>query len=131
MGFEVSSTEEERIHLVAEQGGKEVRLVHILRQPTTSQLHAFSRMQSEFEFRRRKASLRKSPAEGNEWLWGQIIVRVEGYTIGGEELTPNMEGWKAQVPIPHKVEAVAAMSAVATEDEEELGKNLLAPSGDS
>ena len=131
MGFEVSSTEEERIHLVAEQGGKEVRLVHVLRQPTTVQLHTFSRMQSEFEFRRRKASLKKSPAEGNEWLWDQIVVCVEGYTIEGQELTPNMEGWKDKVPLPHKVEAVAAMTAVAAEDEEELGKNSEPPSGGS
>ena len=130
MAFEVSSTAEERINLVAEQGGKEVRLVHILMQPTTSQLHTYSRMQSEFEFRRRKASLKKSPSEGNEWLWEQIAVRVEGYTIEGEELTPDVPDWKSHVPLPHKVEAVAAMTAVAAEDEEELGKNLLAPSAE-
>ena len=131
MSYEVSCWQETRIHLVAERGGEEHRLVHVLREPAASELRTYSRMRSEFEVRRGKAALRRSPAEADEWLWDQTAVRVEGYTIEGKELTPEISEWKSHVPLLHKVEAVAASSAVAAEDQEELGKNLLAPSGAS
>lgn len=131
MGFEVSASGEERIKLVAERGGVEHTLVHVLRQPTASELRTYSRMRSEVEVRRRRASLKHSPAEADEWLWGRIAVRVEGYTVEGRELTSDVPEWKSLVPLLHKVEAVSAVCAVAADEEEELGKGSRPSSGKS
>lgn len=131
MGFEVSASGEERIKLVAERGGVEHTLVHVLRQPTASELRTYSRMRSEVEVRRRRASLKHSPAEADEWLWAQIAVRVEGYTVEGRELTSDVPEWKSLVPLLHKVEAVSAVCAVAADEEEELGKGSRPSSGKS
>lgn len=131
MGFEVSASGEERIKLVAERGGVEHTLVHVLRQPTASELRTYSRMRSEVEVRRRRASLKHSPAEADEWLWAQIAVRVEGYTVEGRELTSDVPEWKSLVPLLHKVEAVSAVCAVAADEEEELGKGSRPSSGAS
>ncbi|MFQ6672930.1 MAG: hypothetical protein ACE5KY_06490 [Candidatus Tectimicrobiota bacterium] len=123
MGFEVRSAEATTVTLVAEQGGLEHRLVHTLRQPTTSELYTYSRMRSELELRGRKASLKRPPAEADAWLWDQIAQEVEGYTLDGRHLTPEVPEWQSHVPLLHKVEAVAAISDVAAEGEE-LEKNL-------
>lgn len=129
MGFEVSASGEERIKLVAERGGVEHTLVHVLGQPTASELRTYSRMRSEVEVRRRRASLKHSPAEADEWLWSQIAVNVEGYTIDGKPLDASRVDWKDHVPLLHKVEAVSAVCAVAADEEEELGKGSRPSSG--
>ena len=131
MGFEVRASEESKVTLVAEQGGVEHTLVHVLGQPTASELRNYSRMRSEVEVRRRRASLKHSPAEADEWLWDQIAVRVEGYTVEGRELTSDVPEWKSLVPLLHKVEAVSAMCAVAADEDEELGKGSRPSSGAS
>lgn len=131
MGFEVSAEGEERIKLVAEKGGVEHTLVHVLRQPTASQLRAYSKRRSEVEVRRRgKVSMKNSPAEVDEWLWNQIAVNVEGYTIDGAPLDSSRDNWKDHVPLLHKVEAVTALSDVAVDDEDPV-KNSHQPSAES
>lgn len=130
MGFDVSAGGEERVTLVAERGGREYTLIHVLRQPTASELRKYSKDRSELELRRRKASLKRSPAEVDEWLWNQIAVQVEGYTIDGSPLDSTRPDWKDHVPLLHKVEAITALSDVAVDDEEAV-KNSDQPSGDS
>jgi hypothetical protein len=130
VGFEVRTSQESRVTLIAEQGGVEHTLVHVLRQPTASELRDYSRMRSEVEVRRRRAALKRSPAEADEWLWDQIALCVEGYTVEGRNLTADMPEWKSLVPLLHKVEAVASVCAVAADEDEELGKES-SPSSDA
>jgi hypothetical protein len=131
MGFEVSAGGEERIKLVAEKGGVEYTLVHVLRQPTASELRTYSKRRSEVDVRRRrKISMKNSPAEVDEWLWNQVAIEVEGYTIDGAPLDASQADWKDHVPLLHKVEAVTALSDVAVEDEDPV-KNSHQPSAES
>ena len=130
MGFEVSAGGEERIKLVAEKGGVEYALFHVLRQPTATELRAYSKRRSEVNLRRRKVSMKNSPAEIDEWLWNQVAVNVEGYTIDGVALDSSRADWKDHVPLLHKVEAVTALSDVAVDDEEPA-KNSERPSAKS
>lgn len=131
MSFDVTPGGEERITLVAEKGGVEHTIVHVLREPTSSELRRYSKMRSEFSVRRRSASLKKTPLEADEWLWGVIAVNVEGYTIDGAVLDATRSDWKDHVPPHHKVEAVAALVSVAVEDEEDKVKNSDQPSAES
>lgn len=130
MGFDVSAGGEERVTLVAERGGVEYKLVHVLRQPTASQLRKYSKDRSELELRRRKALLKRSPAEVDEWLWSQVAVNVEGYTIDGKPLDASRADWKDHVPLIHKVEAISALHEVAVDDEDPV-KNSHQPSTES
>ncbi|MDA2916446.1 hypothetical protein MYX64_06355 [Nitrospinae bacterium AH_259_B05_G02_I21] len=131
-GFEVSAGGEERIKLVAEKGGVEYTLFHVLRQPTASELRTYSKRRSEVNVRRRgKVSMKNSPAEIDEWLWNQVAVNVEGYTINGLPLDAEQPDWKDHVPLLHKVEAVTALSDVAVDDEEGPVKNSRQPSAES
>jgi len=131
MGFEVSASGEERIKLVAEKGGVEYALFHVLRQPTASELRTYSKKRSEVTvLRRGKVSMKSSPAEIDEWLWNQVAVNVEGYTIDGVALDSSRADWKDHVPLLHKVEAVTALSDVAVDDEEPV-KNSHQPSTES
>ena len=75
--------------------------------------------------------MKTSPAGIDEWLWNQVAVNVEGYTLDGKPLDASRADWKDHVPLLHKVEAVTALSDVAVDDEEEPVKNSERPSAES
>jgi len=118
-GFDIG-VKENRITLSTKQGDKEIKVVHIMREPSAKELKEYNRLSSGLTFKRRKTEWRDNSVEGMCWLWEQVILRIEGYQSEDQPFTENSsEDWKDYIPASHKVEAVRELTTVFSEEEEQ------------
>ncbi len=116
------------VPLKAKQGEAMVRLVHVLRPASSSELKEYNRLQSETEIKRRKVKFKGSSLDAAEYLWNKTIRRIEGYSFNGKPLMEE-ENWQAMVPLMHKEtairEAFGEVYAESDEDDDQEGEREL------
>lgn len=99
----------ECMYKVAEtRGSRKVTVRHFFRLPAFQDWVDYFKGVSELGLSRGKETFEVSDniQTKNEDLWKQLIVRVEGYKVGGVELM-DKDNWQEQVPLPHKLQAIS------------------------
>ena len=100
------------VRLAAEQKGKVYSLKHHLRVPTAKQWKEYQGNTSKLKAGGREPDLKDHTLAAREKLWGEIVVRVEGYIKGGKPLACEGEDWKRRVWVIHKGLAISELIKV-------------------
>jgi len=128
MGFDVDQNEE-RIAFTVERSGEEIHLAHVFRTPNAEELIAHRRELSSVKGGGRKVLFVDNTVPAQLKLWSKIVLRVEGYTAGENDLMDD-GGWRDRVPPLHKTIAVTLLTEYYKAEEEEEAKNSPTLSGD-
>jgi hypothetical protein len=103
--FEVSG--DYRVDIQARDGrGRIHQVAHCFRPAGKEELLEYERRLPRQEFTRGGPIRVGSVTDAQLYLWDQLIVRVEGYTISNEDLMTRPD-WKDLVPLEHRTVAVA------------------------
>jgi len=110
----------ERMYKVSEtRGNRKVVVKHFFRLPTLQDWERYFRGTSQLGLSRGKGTLELSASieERQLELWNALIIRVEGYSVGGEPLMEK-ENWRDLIPVDHKNNALNGFITAWVPDEE-------------
>ena len=115
-GFRVG-LKERKVILVATQDGEQYRLIHILKQPASSDWIEFERAKASISVKRGVAKVEGTLLEAKAALYDKLIISVEGYygEKGQNPINCDVIGWKEFIPIIHKTEVIDTFGMVSHE----------------
>jgi len=99
------------------RGDQKFILKHVFRPPTFEDWVEYHRGTSQLGLSKGKDIVEMSNVrqERDEWLWEQLIVRVEGYLWKGKPIS-EVKDWKTRIPLNHRLEAVSGFLLSGRED---------------
>jgi hypothetical protein len=110
----------ERMYKVSEtRGSTKVVVKHFFRLPTVEDWERYFRGSSKLGTSRGRDTfeLTAEIEERNTELWTALIMRVEGYVMGGTPLM-DKEDWQDLIPVDHKNNAIAGFVTAWVPDED-------------
>ncbi len=120
-GFKVGLTER-KVELIASQDGREHKLTHILRYPSSAEWIEYDRLVNEVKFKGRKTQYKSRVLEARIHLYDKLVTSVEGYWDAetNQPLTIDKTGWQDKIPALHKSEVIGSFGEVSPAEEDEV-----------
>lgn len=99
------------------RGDKKIVLTHVFRSPTLEDWTYYFKGTTQLGVSKGRDTVEMSNVsqEKDTLLWEDLIVRVEGYKVKGEDVM-SLDDWKERIPISHKLEAVSGFMLFWRED---------------
>jgi hypothetical protein len=102
--------------LVMTKGDVKYTMKHFFRLPTKSEWATLLKSRNFVGYSKGKETFEFANVsqEEDQQFWESLIIRVEGYKVGGKDLM-EQPNWKELLPIQHKLEAIAPFFVVNKE----------------
>lgn len=99
------------------RGDKKIVLTHVFRSPTLEDWTFYFKGTTQLGVSKGRDTVEMSNVsqEKDSLLWEDLIVRVEGYKVKGEDVM-SLDDWKERIPLSHKLEAVSGFMLFWRED---------------